>query len=192
MPKSHGMVQTVSMPSLRYHMGTGVTVEPSKINLRVGLHVERKSLTSSNALESQATSIIFTQLTFLIVPNYRNLIDSLVPLFNRTTVDLKAPGYVNQRLHLAEMTRDPVIDRDPGRFRPPEQRAYKTWINERGSYHDYIFTDREREFWNSGSQRVLQMRVINLVANNPNYKGEDWHVQGQNVSQTPGKETSSN
>lgn len=114
-----------------------------------------------------------------------NLIDSLIPLFNRTLIDLKAPGYHNQRIHLADITRNPVVDRDPGPFRPPEQRAYKIWTNEQGYYHDHIFVDLKREFWNAGLQMVLQMRDINLTTNDPNYEGEDWHVQGQNVSQIP-------
>ena len=123
-------------------------------------------------------------------PLYRiieTLIDSLTPLFNRTLIDLRAPGYHNQRIHLADITRDPVVDRDPGQFRPPEQRAYKTWINDQGCYHDYIFVDLKRELWNVGLQMVLQMRDINLMANNPNHDGENWHVQGQNVSQAPEK-----
>ena len=116
-----------------------------------------------------------------------SLVDSLIPLFDQTLIDLKAPGYQNQRIHLADIRRTPVVDRDPGQFRPPEQRAYKQWINDEGCYHDDIFVDLKREFWNFGLQMVLQMRDINLKADHPDYEGEEWRVQGQNVSQTPQK-----
>ncbi|KAL6716551.1 hypothetical protein ACLMJK_006118 [Lecanora helva] len=109
-----------------------------------------------------------------------SLIDSLIPLFNRTLIDLKAPGYQNQRIHLADITRNPVVDRDPGHFRPPEQRAYRKWVNNQGQYDNSIFVDLKREFWNVGLQMVLQMRDINLSVDDPEYEGEDWHVQGQN------------
>lgn len=83
--------------------------------------------------------------------------------------------------------RDPVVDRDPGQFRPPEQRAYKAWINDQGYYHHYIFVDLKKELWNTALQTVLRMRDVNLMANNPNHEREDWHVQGQSVSHIPGK-----
>lgn len=125
-------------------------------------------------------------------PLYRiiqNLIDSLIPLFNRTLIDLKAPGYQDQRIHLADITRNPVVDRDPGHFRPPEQRAYPYMLNHQGSYHDHFFVDLKKEFWNIGLQMVLQMRDINPTTDDPRYEGEEWHVQGQNVSRIPSTKT---
>ena len=109
------------------------------------------------------------------------LIDALIPFFNKTLIDLKAPGYQNQRIHLADITRNPVVNRDPGDFHPPELRAYPDFVDEEDCYHDHIFVDLKREFWNIGLQFVLHMRDINLTIDKPNYEGEEWHIQGQNV-----------
>ena len=107
------------------------------------------------------------------------LIDSLIPLFNSTLIDLKAPGWQNQRLHLAMLGREPMIQRDPGSFSPPEQRAFD-WLDQKGRYQDVIFVDLKKEFWNIGVQMVLQLRDINLTPETPNYEAEMWQVQGQN------------
>jgi len=114
-----------------------------------------------------------------------HLIDDLIPLFNRSLIDIKAPGYQNQRIHLAEISRDPVIKRDPDSFRSPEQRSYGEYINDQNRYHDFIFVDLKKEFWNTGLQLVLQMQDINLTLENPHYNGEEWHIQGQNVRPNP-------
>ncbi|KAL8917003.1 MAG: hypothetical protein Q9208_008221 [Pyrenodesmia sp. 3 TL-2023] len=107
------------------------------------------------------------------------LIDHLIPLFNRALIDLKAPGYINQRIHLVCFGRDPFIEREPGPLQPPEQRAYSKYLKNDGQFQDWIFVDLKREFWNTGVQMVLQIREINLTPSNPKYKGEEWHVQGQ-------------
>ena len=107
------------------------------------------------------------------------LIDSFIPLFNHTLIDLKAPGWQNQRMHLAVLGRDPLIQREPDPFRPPEQRALD-WLDHQGRYQDVILVDLKKEFWNIGVQMVLQLRDINLTPEEPDYEGEPWHVQGQN------------
>ena len=108
------------------------------------------------------------------------LIDALLPLFNRTLIDLNAPGYQNQRFHLASLFRETMIKREPGPFQPPEQRARAQWLDHQGRYSDFIFADVKREFWNIGLQMVLQMREINLSQDSSStYDGEEWHVAGQ-------------
>ncbi|KAL9062283.1 MAG: hypothetical protein Q9161_009825 [Pseudevernia consocians] len=107
------------------------------------------------------------------------LIDVLLPLFNRTLADLKAPGYQNQRFHLAESGRDPVIQREPGSFCTPEQRAIVDWLDNQGRYQDLITVDLKKEFWNIGIQMVLHLQDINLTPELPQYDGEEWHIQGQ-------------
>ena len=106
-------------------------------------------------------------------------IDVLLPLFNCTLMDLKAPGYQNQRFHLAESGRDPMILREPGYFRPPEQRAIVDWLDKQGRYQDFIYVDLMKEFWNIGIQMVLHLQDINLTPETPQYEGEHWHIQGQ-------------
>lgn len=110
-----------------------------------------------------------------------SLIDYFIPLFNRTLIDLKAPGYRNQRMHLAMIDRDPLIQREPGPFRPPEQsgRHISRYLDEHGRYESSILVDLKKEFWNSGVQMILQMRDVELNVENPKYQGEPWHVQGQ-------------
>ena len=108
-----------------------------------------------------------------------HITEKLLPLFNHTLIDLKAPGYQNQRLHLAELGREPLIVREPGSFQPPEQRARNQWLDHQGRYRDYLYVDLKREFWNVGLQMVLQMRDINLTPEQADYKGEEWHVMGQ-------------
>ena len=51
--------------------------------------------------------------------NLETFIDSALPLFNQSLMELKAPGYQNQRFHLIELGRDPEIIKHPGHFRPP-------------------------------------------------------------------------
>lgn len=110
-----------------------------------------------------------------------SLIDKLLPVFDRTIIDLKAPGYQNQRIHLVRFGRTPFIDREPENYRPPEQRAYGDFLNQRGQYKSSILVDLKREFWNIGVQMVLHVREINLSPSNPSYPSEEWHVQGQTV-----------
>ncbi|KAL8774321.1 MAG: hypothetical protein Q9209_001072 [Squamulea sp. 1 TL-2023] len=107
------------------------------------------------------------------------LVDDLLPLFNRTLVDLKAPGYRNQRIHLVRFGRNPFIMREPGLFRPPEQRTYNRWLNNSDQYQNSIFVDLKREYWNIGLQMILQIREINLTPSRSKCDSEEWHVQGQ-------------
>lgn len=107
------------------------------------------------------------------------LVDALLPLFNRILIDLKAPGYQNQRFHLAESGRDPVIQTEPGPFRPPEQRAIVDWLDKQGRYQDFLFVELKKELWNIGIQMVLHIQDINLTPQTPQYEGEEWHIQGQ-------------
>ena len=109
-------------------------------------------------------------------------------MFNETLIDLKAPGYQNQRFHLAVLGRDPMVEKEPREFRPPEERASTNWLDPQGRYHDWIFVDLKKEFWNIGLQMVLRVTEICLTPEQPHYEGEDWHVEGQMVrcrSQTP-------
>ena len=107
------------------------------------------------------------------------LIDALLPLFNSTLIDLKAPGWQNQRIHLAMLGREPMIQREPGPFTPPEQRAFD-WLDQKGPYQDVIFVNLKKEFWNIGVQMVLGLRDIDLTPERPGYETEMWHIHGQN------------
>ena len=111
----------------------------------------------------------------------QDLIETCIPLFNRTLIDLKAPGYRNQRMHLAMIDRDPFIVYEPGPFRPPERsgRHINRYLDESGRYDPAISVDLKREFWNIGLQMVLAMQDIDLTTANPEFLGEDWHIQGQ-------------
>lgn len=109
------------------------------------------------------------------------LIDAFIPLFDRTIIDLKAPGYLNQRIHLVDFARDPFIQRDPDSFRPPEQRADESLLNGDNRYQNFMFVDLKKEFWNTGLQMVLHLRDIDLLPEHPEYEGDEWHVQGQTV-----------
>ena len=106
-------------------------------------------------------------------------IDAVLPLFNRSLIAIKAPDYQNIRLHVAVMGRDPLIKKDVDDFRPPEQRAIKTWIDSQGRWQDFIFVDLQKEFWNIGLQMVLHVQDIDLTPQKTNYEGEEWHIQGQ-------------
>ncbi|KAL8715363.1 MAG: hypothetical protein Q9220_000696 [cf. Caloplaca sp. 1 TL-2023] len=108
-------------------------------------------------------------------------IDVVIPLFNRSIINLKAPGYQNQRLHLVDFGRRPFIDRNLGSFRPPEQRACDQYLNDEGQYQDFMFVDLKREFWNVGLQMVLHLHDTDITPENPKFLGEQWHVQGQTV-----------
>ena len=106
-------------------------------------------------------------------------IDATIPMFNRTHIDVKAPGYSNQRFHVAELGREPMILKEPTEFRPPEQRATSQWLDSQGCFRDSLFVDLKKEFWNIGLQMVLCVQEIELNPKNPDYKGEEWHVNGR-------------
>ncbi|KAI4088586.1 MAG: hypothetical protein L6R37_008177 [Teloschistes peruensis] len=115
-----------------------------------------------------------------------SLVDVLIPFFNRTLLDLKAPGWQKQRLVLVEMGREPMLLRDPEPFRPPEQRMHNMmlnqqgyYLNDKGQFQDALFVDLKKEFWNIGVQFVLQMQDIDLKPHDSDFPGEEWHVQGQ-------------
>ena len=109
------------------------------------------------------------------------LIDIFIPTFNRVIIDLKDPGYFNQRIHLVEFGRDPFIKREPDNFRPPEQRAWGNFLDNDGHFHISMFVDLKKEFWNTGLQMVLHLQDIELSPDNPMFGGEEFHVQGQTV-----------
>ncbi|KAL9588460.1 MAG: hypothetical protein Q9203_002730 [Teloschistes exilis] len=112
-------------------------------------------------------------------------VDVLIPFFNRTLIDLKAPGWQKQRLVLVEMGSEPMLLRNPEPFRPPEQRMHKMmlnqqgwYLNDNGQFQNAFFVDLKNEFWNVGVQLVLQMQDIDLEPQYPDFDGEEWHVQG--------------
>lgn len=107
------------------------------------------------------------------------LIDAAIPMFNQTLIHLKAPGHLNQRFHVAVLGRDPMIVKEPGDFRPPQQRATRHWLDSQGRYRDWIFVNLKKEFWNIGLQMILRVTEIGLNPDKPCYKGEDWHVDGR-------------
>ncbi len=72
-----------------------------------------------------------------------------------------------------------MIQREPGAFCPPEQRAHVKWLDRQGRYQDFIFVDLKKEFWNIGIQMVLTLQDINLTPEAPQYEGEEWHIHGQ-------------
>ena len=119
-------------------------------------------------------------------PTFYNIleavIEQVIPLFDRSLIDLKAPGWQNQRFHVAELGRNPEIVKEPGDFRPPVQRSTRQNLDSQGHYRDDIFVDLKREFWNIGLQLVLKITKINLELGKPEYEGEDWHIEGQMVS----------
>lgn len=106
-------------------------------------------------------------------------IDAVIPMLNRTLIQSKAPDYENIPLHVAVMGREPLIKKDVDDFRPPEQRATKTWIDSQGRWQDFIFVDLKKGFWNVGLQMVLDVQDISLGPQKTNYEGEEWHIQGQ-------------
>ena len=110
---------------------------------------------------------------------FEKFIDAVIPMLNRTLIQLKAPDYENIRLHVAVMGREPFIKKDVDDFRPPEQRATKTWIDSQGRWQDFIFVDLKKEFWNVGLQIVLHVQEITLAPQRVSYEGEEWQVQGQ-------------
>ena len=113
--------------------------------------------------------------------NLEAFIDSTLPLFNHSLMELKAPGYQNQRFHVLILGRDPEIVKHPGPFRPPEQRATRQWLDHSSRFHDWLSVDLKREFWNIGLQMVLHVKHIKLNSSHHRYEAEDWHVQGQMV-----------
>ena len=108
-------------------------------------------------------------------------IDYILPLFDQSLMELKAPGYQNQRFHVLVLGREPAITKQPGKFRPPEQRATKQWLDDQGRFHEWLRVDLRKEFWNIGVQMVLHVRRIRLTPKRPLYEGEKYHVQGQMV-----------
>lgn len=80
-----------------------------------------------------------------------------------------------------DFARDPFIKREPESFRPPEQRADRSFLNEYSQFQKYMFVDLKKEFWNTGLQMILHLRDIELSPKSPAFVGEEWHIQGQTV-----------
>ena len=112
------------------------------------------------------------------------LIDTFIPMFNQTLVHLKDPSYQNQRFHVLVFGRQPEIIREPGEFRPLQQRAYSHSLDSQNRFNDWLFVDLKKEFWNIGLQIILRVTEIDLSPEKPKYDGEEWHVQGQMVLPT--------
>jgi len=51
--------------------------------------------------------------------------------------------------------------------------------------------DLKREFWDAWIQIIIQVSSIDLTPEEPNYPGEEWHVQGHLVRMTAGETISS-
>ncbi|KAL8823632.1 MAG: hypothetical protein Q9191_005684 [Dirinaria sp. TL-2023a] len=108
------------------------------------------------------------------------LIDTTIPMFNETLIELKAPGYQDQRFHVAELGREPMIVKEPGAFRPPEQRTpVRDFVDSEGHYRDWLFINLKKEFWNVGLQFVLRVTEVKLDPEKTKYEGEEWHIEGQ-------------
>ncbi|MCJ1233080.1 hypothetical protein MMC14_001035 [Varicellaria rhodocarpa] len=69
------------------------------------------------------------------------LIDTVVPMFNRTLVYLKDPAYGDQRFHIAVLGPH-SLTREPGDFRPPEYRATRPLTGSRDRSKDWRFNER--------------------------------------------------
>ena len=105
-------------------------------------------------------------------------------MFNKTLIDLKAPGYQDQRFHVADLGREPMIVKEPSAFRPPEQRTpVRNFLDSQGRYRTWLSVDLKKEFWNVGLQFVLRVTEVNLSPGNAKYEGEEWHIEGQEVPQ---------
>lgn len=109
-----------------------------------------------------------------------SLIDTAIPMLNRSLMELRAPNYQNVRLHVAilESGTAPKVTKDVGSFTPAQQRTTKQYINRQYRWHDWLYVDLKREFCGRGLQLVCEVQHFHLL-DQPSCKGEDWHVQGQ-------------
>ncbi|KAL8914320.1 MAG: hypothetical protein Q9171_001040 [Xanthocarpia ochracea] len=75
-------------------------------------------------------------------------------------------------------------DPEPGPYRSWQSRLRTLRPNKDGKLPTSARVDLQKEFWDIGIQAVIQVTSFDLHPENPEYPGEDWHVQGMLVFQT--------
>lgn len=110
------------------------------------------------------------------------LIATVIPMFNQSLLESRAPSYQHTRIHVAVLENDsatPTISKDVREFTPPQQRTTTQFIDREHRWLDWLYVDLNKDFWNRGLQMVCEVREIDLNPDQPSYTGQEWHVQGQ-------------
>lgn len=111
-----------------------------------------------------------------------SLIVTVMPMFNQSLMESRAPHYQHTRLHVAVLENNsatPTIYKDVGEFTPPQQRTTGQFIDRQHRWNNWLYVDLKKEFWSRGLQMVCEVREFDLSPDQPIYEGEEWHVQGQ-------------
>ncbi len=104
-------------------------------------------------------------------------------MLNATLISLKTSQLFTRRIDPVQLTSQHTRpDPDPGPYRSPTSRARPEFQDERGQLCPSAQVDIRKEFWNIGVQTIIEVFSINLDPQNPDYPGEEWHVQGRMVN----------
>lgn len=110
------------------------------------------------------------------------LIATVMPMFNQSLMESRAPHYQHTRIHVAVLENNsatPAISKDVRNFTPPQQRTTGQFIDREHRWLNWLYVDLKKEFWSRGLQMVCEVREIDLGPDQPSFEGEEWHVQGQ-------------
>ncbi|KAL8751120.1 MAG: hypothetical protein Q9184_006171 [Pyrenodesmia sp. 2 TL-2023] len=111
------------------------------------------------------------------------LLSAFIPMLNSTLMAVKTPQLFYPRTDPEKRTsREDLPDPDPGPYQSLESRVRSVNLTEDGKLPTSVRVDLQKEFWDIGIQAVIQVSSIDLDQERPDHPGEDWHVQGQVVS----------
>ena len=106
-------------------------------------------------------------------------------MLNSTLMAVETPRLFYPRIDPEKLIiRKELPDPEPGPYRSYESRLRSGKLTEEGELPTSLRVDLQKEFWDIGTQAVVQVSSIHLDQERPWYTGEDWHVQGQLVSKT--------
>ncbi len=104
------------------------------------------------------------------------LLNDAIPLLNRTLTSTETPSrFFSPRIPVESS--DDVPNREPGEYRTPEARTNLRYLKP----HERVSVDLREDFGDTGVQVIVEISGILLRPETPEYRGEEWHVQGQLV-----------
>jgi len=106
------------------------------------------------------------------------LFNDAIPLFNRSLISIETPSrFFSPRIPAESSGSCEVPNREPGEYRTPEARTNSRYLKP----HERVSVDLREDFGYTGVQVIVEISGILLRPETPEYRGEEWHVQGQLV-----------
>lgn len=113
----------------------------------------------------------------------------MIPWFDSTLVTLRSPKLYHRRVDPAERISGDYIwpQREPGSYQSLVSRIRSAYLDKDTGLKRSVHVDFKREFRDAGIQVIIQVSSIDPTPEEPNYPGQEWHVQGQLACMTAGE-----